>query len=69
MAQARTLSPTEMAQVLAYTDTRCHAARNRAMLLLTHWAGLRGVKWLVRAGAMWWLQMARSKTRSACCPT
>ena len=41
MAQARTLSPTEMAQVLAYTDTRSHAARNRAMLLLTHWAGLR----------------------------
>jgi site-specific recombinase XerC len=68
MAQARTLSPTEMAQVLAYTDTRSHAARDRAMLLLTHWAGLRGVKWLVCAGAMWW-QMARSKTRSACCPT
>ena len=41
MAQARTLSAMEIAHVLAYIDTRAHARRNRAMLLLTHWAGLR----------------------------
>ena len=53
MAQARTLSPVEMAQVLAYTDTRSHAARNRAMLLLTHWAGL-------RVGEVAWRRVTRN---------
>ena len=41
MAQARTLSPTEFEQLLAHIDTRKYAVRNRCMMLLTHWAGLR----------------------------
>ena len=41
MAQARTLSSTELQQVLNHVQTRKYAARNQAMLLLTHWAGLR----------------------------
>ena len=41
MAQARTLSDAELQQVLDYVDTRAHTARNRAMLILTHLAGLR----------------------------
>jgi len=41
MAQAKTLSSTDIERVLAYVETRAHAARNRAMLMLTHLAGLR----------------------------
>ena len=41
MAQAKTLSTADLEQVLAHIETRAHAARNRAMLLLTHLAGLR----------------------------
>lgn len=41
MAQARTLEQEELQQVLDYVATRAHTARNRAMLLLTHLAGLR----------------------------
>ena len=41
MAQAKTLSIAEMAQILNYITTRKYAARNRGMMLLTHWAGLR----------------------------
>ena len=41
MAQARTLSAAELERLLAYIDTRKYAARNRCMMLLTHWAGLR----------------------------
>jgi len=41
MAQAKTLSNTDIEHVLAYVETRAHAQRNRAMLLLTHLAGLR----------------------------
>lgn len=41
MAQAKTLSTADLEQVLAYVETRAHAARNRAMLMLTHLAGLR----------------------------
>ena len=41
MAQAKTLSSTDIEHVLAYVETRAHAQRNRAMLLLTHLAGLR----------------------------
>jgi integrase/recombinase XerD len=41
MAQARTLDEPELAQVLAHIERGRHALRNRAMLLLTHWAGLR----------------------------
>jgi integrase/recombinase XerD len=41
MAQAKTLTAEEIDQVLAHIRTRKHAVRNRAMILLTHWAGLR----------------------------
>ena len=41
MAQARTLDEPELAQVLAHIEHGRHAHRNRAMLLLTHWASLR----------------------------
>ena len=41
MAQARTLDEPELARVLAHIEHGRHAHRNRAMLLLTHWAGLR----------------------------
>lgn len=41
MPQARTLTSKELRRVLDHIATRPHAARNRAMLLLTHWAGCR----------------------------
>lgn len=41
MSQAKTLTPQELRRVLDYVTTRKHAARNRAMLLVTHLAGLR----------------------------
>ena len=41
MAQAKTLSTEDLKRVLAYINTRPHAQRNRTMLLLTAWAGLR----------------------------
>ena len=41
MAQAKTLTASEIEQLLNYINTRKYAARNRTMMLLTHWAGLR----------------------------
>ena len=41
MAQAKTMSSAELRRVLDYIATRPHAERNRAMVLLSHWAGLR----------------------------
>ena len=41
MAQAKTLTKEEMMRVLDYITKRKYAARNRAMMLLTHLAGLR----------------------------
>jgi integrase/recombinase XerD len=41
MAQAKTLAPEEIEQVLDFIATRKHALRNRTMFLLTHLAGLR----------------------------
>ena len=41
MSQARTLNAQELRRVLDYVATRRHSARNRAMLLLTHYAGMR----------------------------
>lgn len=41
MAQAKTLSTDDLATVLAYVGTRKHSTRNRCMILLTHYAGLR----------------------------
>jgi integrase/recombinase XerD len=50
MAQAKTLTPAEIEQLLSHINTRKYAARNRSMMLLTHWAGLRigevaGLRW------------------------
>ena len=41
MKQAKTLTAKELRRVLDYVATRPHAARNRVMLLMTHWAGMR----------------------------
>ena len=41
MAQAKTLTQAELDQVLRYISTRKYAERNRAMLLMGFWAGLR----------------------------
>jgi len=39
--QAKTLTAAELRRVLDHVATRKHAARNRALVLITHWAGLR----------------------------
>ena len=41
MAQAKTLSNADLEQVFSYVEGKAHSVRNRAMLLLTHLAGLR----------------------------
>jgi len=41
MGQARTLTDKELKQVLGFVQLHRHAARNRAMLLCTHLAGVR----------------------------
>ncbi len=41
MAQARTLNEQEIQQVLDHIRTRKHAARDRAMLLVSHLSGMR----------------------------
>ena len=41
MPQARVLSGKELRRVLDHVATRPHAARNRAIILLTHWAAMR----------------------------
>lgn len=41
MAQAKILSSEDLAKALAFTGTQRHDVRNRCMLLLTHYAGLR----------------------------
>lgn len=41
MSQAKVLNQTELRRVLDYVATRKHSLRNRAMLLLTHYAGMR----------------------------
>ena len=41
MSQARVLNPQELRRVLDHVATRRHSSRNRAMLLLTHYAGMR----------------------------
>ena len=40
MAQAKTLTTAEIERLLTHINTRKYAARNRSMMLLTHWAGL-----------------------------
>ena len=41
MAQAKIVTPAEIEQLLSYINTRKYGARNRSMMPLTHWAGLR----------------------------
>ena len=41
MAQAKTLTDRELKKVLNFIACHKHAARNRAMLLTTHWSGMR----------------------------
>ena len=41
MAQAKTLTTAEIDRLLTHINTRKYAVRNRSMMLLTHWAGLR----------------------------
>ena len=41
MPQARTLTPRELRRVLDHAASHKHAPRNRLMLLMTHWAGMR----------------------------
>lgn len=41
MPQAKVLSGKELRRVLDHVATRPHAARNRAIILLTHWAAMR----------------------------
>ncbi len=41
MAKAKIISSTELRRVLDFIATRPHAARNRVMVLMTHWAGMR----------------------------
>ncbi len=54
MAQAKTFTDKELRRVLDYIASRKHAARNRAMLLTTHWAGLRvGEVAALKIGDVW----------------
>lgn len=41
MRQAKTLTERELKRVLDYISLHRHAARNRAMVMLTYYAGLR----------------------------
>ena len=41
MSQARTLSEKELNLLLLYINTKKHASRNRAMVLMTFWGGMR----------------------------
>lgn len=41
MAQARTLDEKELNLLLLYINTKKFATRDRAMILMTHWAGMR----------------------------
>lgn len=41
MAQAKTFKTEELQKVLEYVERSKYAQRNRAILLITHWAGLR----------------------------
>ena len=41
MSQAKTLTEKELRKVLNFVALRKHATRNKTMLLVTHWAGMR----------------------------
>jgi integrase/recombinase XerD len=74
MPQARVLSSRDLRRVLDHVATRPHAARNRAIILCTHWAGMRiGEVALLRVADVlgrdgvvkseWHLEAARTKGR------
>lgn len=65
MGKAKTLSAQELRRVQDYIASRAHAARNRAMLLLTHLAGMRVGEVAALTGVMWSTQRAASKMKSA----
>lgn len=57
MSQAKTLSERELKQVLGYVALHRHAARNRVMLLMTHYAGMRvGEVATLRISDVWTLE-------------
>jgi integrase/recombinase XerD len=41
LAQARVFTERELKRVLSYIQSQPHATRNRCMVLMTHWAGMR----------------------------
>ena len=41
MAQAKTLTETELETLLSYIERNRHSARNRIVVLMGHWAGMR----------------------------
>ena len=41
VAQARVFTERELKRVLSYIQSQPHATRNRCMVLMTHWAGMR----------------------------
>ena len=54
MSQAKTLTERELRKVLSHIALRKHAIRNRAMLLVTHWSGMRvGEVAALRIGDVW----------------
>jgi integrase/recombinase XerD len=54
VAQAKTFTDKELRRVLDYIASRKHSARNKAMLLTTHWAGLRvGEVAALKIGDVW----------------
>jgi integrase/recombinase XerD len=54
MAQAKTLTDKELRKILSYIALRKYAARNRTMLLFTHWSGMRvGEVAALRIGDVW----------------
>jgi integrase len=68
MGKAKTLTAQELRRVQDYIASRAHAARNRAMLLLTHLAGMRvgEVAALTRANEVTRTLMARSTLGILC---
>lgn len=64
MSQAKTLTEKEMKKVLNYVATRKYAVRDRAMLLVTHFAGMRvGEVAALKIGDVWDGQIARDEVR------
>ena len=54
MGQAKTLTDQELKRVLNFVACQKHAKRNRAMLLVTHWSGMRvGEVAALRIGDVW----------------